>query len=134
MLTGFTGRATGNGANAGQSYSQSTRPYFSRGIEPRLQDGNQQFLPESRGRFAGAFVPLDPGYPVQQPDNASAESVRVGCAIAAQTLSEIFRFADVKHAFRGTAQEINCGAVGRLRKKFSPNRSTSGLGHGNSQS
>src|ERR1043166_328421 len=60
----------------------ASRPNPARSVKLRVQHADEQLLPLSRRFFGGAYIELDPGHSMQQPDHAPRESLRVGHTVA----------------------------------------------------
>src|SRR5262245_38470203 len=66
-----------------------TRPHLPRAIEPRVKNTDQKFLAMTRGFFRRAHVELDARHSMQQPDDPARQPLRVGNAVARQSLAQI---------------------------------------------
>lgn len=86
-------------------------------IEPRLQDGDEQFLPAGRGKFTRAFVPFDTRYLLQQANHPPRQPFGVGHAIRSEALAKVLCLADIQDTFGRAAEEIKTGSLRQASKE-----------------
>jgi hypothetical protein len=72
-------------------------------VEPWTQREQQLSFACQRGSFVAAYVPIDALDAHQQTAELARQTLRVGRPITRHSPAEIFRFADIQHAFSGAA-------------------------------